>query len=460
MKTVLEAVSMEKVLDINELIGERGFLPSSSDDEEETAQISQVKAAMSSRLANIFGEDSSPSSTSVSSNVPSETKKSPSPAPATIFSSVVDLYLPETSSASISKAATGRVGMAVVRNSGKSDLLIFYNANKETILVVPLAPGNIREIKKTQKFLVVASASRRFALQFSSSDDEHRFIAVLMILCSIDSVDIETGSDDEVHNGSVIRYEATSFTLDGTIKTCPEEQSKMRVSASGEPWVKRLLGMKKSAKRLVRKDEKSVLLVHVRKIKSSTKKQDNSISTSTTPMQGRPAADESVDVDVESNLSKEQQSDHENLRRRMASIGMSILPTDSLPMSENFLSRSGANSPQPDISEDVEPSSELSAQSEQREASPERSAATLRSEELKKEQEQPSLVRTSAPTESLDNFLALQRIVGTEIDRLEIRLEAALERMVDRHMNSLREEMRELKERQELLLTKIEELQK
>lgn len=40
-----------------------------------------------------------------------------------------------------------------------------------------------------------------------------------MILCSIDIVDIETGSDDEVQNGSVIRYEATSFIFDDdTIK--------------------------------------------------------------------------------------------------------------------------------------------------------------------------------------------------------------------------------------------------
>ncbi|RCN53064.1 hypothetical protein ANCCAN_00613 [Ancylostoma caninum] len=450
---------MEKVLDINDLIGERGFLPSSSDDEEEAAQISQVKATMSSRLANIFGEDASSSSSSVSTNVSSETKKSPSPQPATIFSSVVDLYLPESSSTSISKAATGRVGMAVVRSSGKSDLLIFYNANKETILLVPLGPGSISEIKKTEKFLVIASSSRRFALQFTSSDDEHKLIAVLMILCSIDSVDIEAGSDDEVHNGSVIRYEATSFIFDGTIKACNEEQSKMRVSASGELWVMRLLGMRKSAKRMVRKDENSVFLVHVRKIKSSTKKQDNSISASTAPMQGQPAADESNDVEVENDLSKEQQPDHEDLRRRMASIGLSILPTDSLPMSEDFPSRSGAYSPQPDISENVEPSSKVSTSREQGEASPEGSAATLRGEELKKEQEQPRLVRTNASVGPLDNFLALQRIIGTEIDRLEIRLEAALERMVDRHMNTLREEMRQLKERQELLLKKIEGLQ-
>lgn len=37
---------MEEVLNINGLIGERGFLPSSSDDEEEAAQISQVKATL------------------------------------------------------------------------------------------------------------------------------------------------------------------------------------------------------------------------------------------------------------------------------------------------------------------------------------------------------------------------------------------------------------------------------
>ncbi|EYC45350.1 hypothetical protein Y032_0431g1324 [Ancylostoma ceylanicum] len=450
---------MEEVLNINGLIGERGFLPSSSDDEEEAAQISQVKATLSSRLANIFGDDPSPSSTSVSRIASAETKKSPTPPPATIFSSVVDLYLPESSSAAISKACTGRVGMAVVRNSGKSDLLIFYNANKETILVVPLGPCNISEIKKSQKFLVIASAARRFALQCTSTDDEHKLIAVLMILCSIDNVDIETGIDDEVQNGSVIRYEATCLTLDGTIKACPEE-SKLRVSANGEPWVMRLLGMRKSAKRMVRKDEKSVLLVHVRKIKSSTKKQDNSIPASTVSVQGRPAAEESGDMEAENDSSREQQSDHENLRRRMASIGMSILPADSVPMSENFPSRSGSHSPQPDISENTEPSSELSAPTEQGEASPEESTATLRGEEQKKEQEQPGLVRANAPIESLGHFIALQRIVGTEIDRLEIRLEAALERMVDRHMNSFREEMRELKERQELLLKKIEELQK
>ena len=37
---------MEEVLDIDRIIGGRGFLPSSSDDEEEVAQIAKVKASL------------------------------------------------------------------------------------------------------------------------------------------------------------------------------------------------------------------------------------------------------------------------------------------------------------------------------------------------------------------------------------------------------------------------------
>ncbi|KHJ91546.1 hypothetical protein OESDEN_08587 [Oesophagostomum dentatum] len=127
------------------------------------------------------------------------------------------------------------------------------------------------------------SSSKAFTIACVNSDDELKLIALLMILCTVDSVDIEAGSDDEVQMGSSVLYEATPFVFDGsTIKSCSEEQSKLRLSAKAEPWAMHLLAMRKSAKRLIRKDERSVVLVYVKKIKHSMKKQEGSLSTSLT----------------------------------------------------------------------------------------------------------------------------------------------------------------------------------
>ncbi|KAK6009936.1 hypothetical protein OSTOST_25104 [Ostertagia ostertagi] len=63
--------------------------------------------------------------------------------------------------------------------------------------------------------------------------------------------------------------------------------------------------------------------------------------------------------------------------------------------------------------------------------------------------------------EVLNDYSVLHRIVGVEIDRMEIRLEAALERMVDRHFQSFAEEViRNVKSTQEAILNKLDELTK
>ncbi|KHJ82220.1 hypothetical protein OESDEN_18087 [Oesophagostomum dentatum] len=129
----------------------------------------------------------------------------------------------------------------------------------------------------------------------------------------------------------------------------------------------------------------------------------------------------------------------------MASIGLPVLPVPS--QVDKGSSNSTTYSPQPDQSEPLE--SVPSTSREQNDQPQENMAAA----QAVKEQEQVGTMGLS-----LDGVLTIQRIVGVEIDRLEIRLEAALERMVDRHMSTIRDELREIRERQETLLRKFEEL--
>ncbi|VDM82206.1 unnamed protein product [Strongylus vulgaris] len=237
--------------------------------------------------------------------------------------------------------------------------------------------------------------------------------------------------------GCSVLYEVTPFIFDGTIfKPCTEEQSKLRLSSKVEPWALKMIGMRKSGKCLIRKDEKSVVLVHIKKIKQHARKQDYSSSASLTSGQERAAPDENFDVEAE----EQQQLDHEKLRNRMASIGQSILPSEVSLASGNLTSRSATYSPQPDRSESPESPAcaegqEPSTSCENEDNFPKKSTAEQITKQQQQEQEHVKGL-------SVDGVITLQRIVGVEIDRLEIRLEAALERMVDRHMNSLREEVR------------------
>ncbi|KAJ1368113.1 hypothetical protein KIN20_029181 [Parelaphostrongylus tenuis] len=60
--------------------------------------------------------------------------------------------------------------------------------------------------------------------------------------------------------------------------------------------------------------------------------------------------------------------------------------------------------------------------------------------------------------QSLTHYSLLHRIVGVEIDRLESRLQTALERMVNGYMVSIKNEMAQIMEKQDLLMEKLEDL--
>ncbi|KAK6019741.1 hypothetical protein OSTOST_14617 [Ostertagia ostertagi] len=148
-----------------------------------------------------------------------------------------------------------------------------------------------------------------------------------MILCNIESTILEEGEGDEVKMDSSVLCDTTTFNFLST-----ERDSKLRLSTKSEPFDLLLLGMKRNEKRIIRIDQKTAVLFHVKKV--------------------------------------------------------------------------------------------------------------------------------GTVCEVLNDYSVLHRIVGVEIDRMEIRLEAALERMVDRHFQSFAEEIRNVKSTQEAILNKLDELTK
>ncbi|KAK5973858.1 hypothetical protein GCK32_004109 [Trichostrongylus colubriformis] len=382
---------MENVLDIENIFGGRGFVASSSDDDEEVAQLSKAKSNLSSRLASLFAEDSSicnPTSAPMDSNTNSRTRKQEGVTLSTIFSTAVFLYLHDNGQF-VSK---GRAGMAVVR-SATSDILIFYNPSKEAILCVPLGENKIAKIEKRQKYCVVSSTSKTFSFICLNGNDEAKVIAILMILCAIESTVLEEGGDDEVKMGSSILCDSTTFTFDGsTIEALHERDSKFRLTTKSNPRVLLLIGMKRNGKCMESADELT-------------------------------------------------------LQHRMALIGQPVLPildihaNTNVTHSEHRLCSPPSKTGEPSCNSRDDPENSTVATSHCLEVS------------------DISCVADNGKKVSDDNTV-LHRIVGLEIDRLEIRLEAAMERMVERCFQAVTEEIRNVKDVQRTILDKLEELSK
>ncbi|VDO97720.1 unnamed protein product [Heligmosomoides polygyrus] len=341
---------MEKLLNIDDVFGERGFVASSSDDEEDVAQISKAKSKLSSRLEALFAEDSAIASTSSfldESTSPGCVKKGEAASSSTIFSSAVFLYLFEKDQ----YVQKGR------------NILVFYNSNKETVLCIPLGEGKISRIVRQQNYCVVTSPARTFSFVCLVDGDETKLIALLMILCRLDCAVLEEGTSDEVKIGSSILYDATTYAFDGSlVEDC-----------------------------------------------------------------------------------KEKTPDEHTLLQRIASIGQPVLPGFKEDMD---LVRKSAASPADEQAAPSSPPEATDTEAQSQEAG----VPKLREKGLNISNEQPC----PAPCD----YSALHRIVGVEIDRLEIRLGAALERMLAQHMASVMKEITEIKDLQQTLMRKLDEMKK
>ncbi|VDL71977.1 unnamed protein product [Nippostrongylus brasiliensis] len=268
---------MEEVLDIDAIIGGRGFVSSSNNDEEDAVHVQKTMAVLSSRLERIFDESGvvAPPSTFLDENSTSAAvaKGSSNPSP-TIFSCAAFLYLLLNGQ----YVLKGRMGIAIIRRSA-SYVLIFYNANKEAVLCLPLGSGKISSISKQGKYCFVSSIQERFAFICLNDDEEVKLVALLMILCGVESATIDLGSGDEVRTGSSILYESTSFSFDGSLlKVSTKADSKIRLSTKSDASMQRLLGLRRLSKCLTRVNAESVELIYIKKVKNPTRKDGDAMA--------------------------------------------------------------------------------------------------------------------------------------------------------------------------------------
>lgn len=419
---------MEKLLNIDDVFGERGFVASSSDDEEDVAQISKAKSKLSSRLEALFAEDSAIASTSSfldESTSPGCVKKGEAASSSTIFSSAVFLYLFEKDQ----YVQKGRVGVAIVMSTA-SNILVFYNSNKETVLCIPLGEGKISRIVRQQNYCVVTSPARTFSFVCLVDGDETKLIALLMILCRLDCAVLEEGTSDEVKIGSSILYDATTYAFDGSlVEASIEEDSKLRVSSKSEAWVLGLIGMKRSTRCVLRINDKTAALIHIKKVKNSTSKKKSVEPVAESLGRESPeerSTSESFEAHADKEDCKEKTPDEHTLLQRIASIGQPVLPGFKEDMD---LVRKSAASPADEQAAPSSPPEATDTEAQSQEAG----VPKLREKGLNISNEQPC----PAPCD----YSALHRIVGVEIDRLEIRLGAALERMLAQHMASVMKEV-------------------
>ncbi|KAJ1368112.1 hypothetical protein KIN20_029180 [Parelaphostrongylus tenuis] len=229
---------MERVLDIENIFDDVTSVVacSSRDAEAESPQISKARWELSSRLATIFADDHTDSHSATSSREAED-------------------LVTRSLALRLHRRRFSRAPFTFTSNS--LTFLVFYNSNKENLLCVPLGVGKIHKIEKQEKYCTVTAALKTFTFLCLKDEEEAKLIALLMILCSIESTVLEVGSGDEVVIGSSISYSSTRFTLDGaTVEVVPQQPSKYRLSQKTD----------------------SSLLIHVNRVKSNSKKQKEDIS--------------------------------------------------------------------------------------------------------------------------------------------------------------------------------------
>ncbi|PAV62609.1 hypothetical protein WR25_26437 [Diploscapter pachys] len=436
---------MSNVLDIGQFAEDTGFI-TSSDDEGDGFQRA-AKSNLGARLAGIFESESGSKPSKNSENVEK-------PIQQTIFASSGEILVDPKDGPELD--FSGKAGIAIIVNPAKeTSILLIYDANKKPLYTLSLSERPLANYTETRsdgfKWLVISVIVPTFMevhIRPTSSDLFWHFVALINLCQNMPfEMDVNLG-DQENHvvtkdDGALCDIQ--KYTMENGKLQFDQAPESIKVNLSKKSKFRPLiLGMRKNDKKLCHVEPNLVCFIEVKKVKSRIHHSEtaNIEPTNSESKVDEPHIEENAIQNPETQpeissaeISMVEETPGQSLVERMAKIGTAILPMPGIRRTVSPIERSKSPDQIPSTNE---PETVASVQVQESRGK----LVTL---------EKPSIGQN--PIQNPD-YEAFHRVVGVEMDRLEIRLNATLERL----LTPIRNEMAELRSRQNRILEALDKV--
>ncbi|CAI4229929.1 unnamed protein product [Auanema sp. JU1783] len=409
-----KAVMNERVLDISEFTRQKGFVSSSSDDEE---PLKSLKApTLNSNLSRIFGN---------------ETKQKAEPvakerANVSIYSTAVNLFVLEGNAYS----HKGKCGVALMKSSD-AIFLIIYNAAKEKLANFLLNAENI-SLSSKDSYLNITSSNFSCSMLFQTATSLQNICAFIVMYSKIKSIVVEEGTGDDCPSNAYVNYSFRKVSLEdsGQYQIDKEETDESsRVETTDEKREKttddlarHCVGLSIGAVIIFSLTETVSVILKLTQWKSDdvlVKTEESSSANNTNIL---------PDMDIGPLETTESNEDDSSLQKRMAKLGISILQPELTAHYKNL--QSGALHP-----------SKLDKKNEPSESSIDHDQAS-----------------GNWKCSTVEDYSNIHRVVGIEMDRLEFRLQSFMRGLVDRSLEPIKNDIDVIKAQQLELSSQLQKI--
>ncbi|GMT27520.1 hypothetical protein PFISCL1PPCAC_18817, partial [Pristionchus fissidentatus] len=355
---------------------------------------------------------------------------SSSPA-STLFSSVVHIFVPATDSSVYT--SFGRGGVALISRSDTKTLLL-YTATKSILAQLPISASF--PITLTHPYLYFTAVDgKRWSIVFD--DDELLkkllawYLSITGLVSSVFDVSVGVTSSPQIEEGNALLIGISIYSIDGNdIKIREEPDVKLRLSSKRHKyeWERHLFELRKSATRMI-SSSSTVILITVKKVRQRETESENRDIEPAKDTVSNPVSDPLPDPTT---VSDDSTSSDNNILQRTAKLGKPMLGLAEIIPATVSLSA-------------VDPSLERTEDAESKDFDLMQAVVTEESTVVQSTADQPATV----PQPSYADF---HRVVGLEMDRLQIRLESSFSRMIQESLAPIKDQLLRLEARQDEIL--------
>ncbi|GMR51715.1 hypothetical protein PMAYCL1PPCAC_21910, partial [Pristionchus mayeri] len=403
-------------------------------------------SSSSSKLASLFEDDS------VAAPVESKPALKPTtsqPRPSTLFSSVVHIFVPDPATAEYT--SFGRGGVALISLPDTKTLLL-YTASKAVLTQLPILPSISLSVSHPYVYFT-ALDGKKWSIAFDNDIQLWRILAWYLLLTESTTVfDLSAGVETAsiVEEGDALLVGLTSFTANGEeLKLTEESDVKLRLSSRKHKhdWEKHLTGLRKGAIRMAYSSA-TVTLLTIKKVRRQRESDSEPRTVESSDLPKDTVSEDTVSTitvhDTVSEPATESMPDesiapettvpHATVLARMAKLGKPMLGLAEL----STVIPPTIDTPPTVSSSHIEPASAIAID----EATVAQGPATV--------------AQSIDPLPQQPSYADFHRVIGLEMDRLQIRLEASFSRMLQESLGPIRDQLSRLEENQERILQKLQ----
>ncbi|KAF8366551.1 hypothetical protein PRIPAC_84380 [Pristionchus pacificus] len=405
--------------------------------EDPSEDICGPPSSSSSKLASLFEDDSAAA--------PVESKPAPKPTsshprPSTLFSSVVHIFVPDPTTTGYS--SFGRGGVALISTKDTKTLLL-YTATKSVLTQLPLSSSFPLSLAHPYLYFTAVDG-KKWSIVFDDDEQLRKMLAwyLLITQSSTTVFDLTAGvsSAPVIDEGDALLIGVAVYSVDGlTLKITEEPDVKLRLSSKKHKheWEKHLLGLKKGSLRMIYST--TVILLTVKKVRQRESDSEPRTDGSEPPKDTVPEPVQEPVVEPISTV-EESITPESTVLQRMAKLGKPMLGlADLTTVSSAIIDPPPTVSSPPEEEEDPSPPAPIES------TVPQESTTLI---------DPPATV--SQPTVPPPSYADFHRVVGLEMDRLQIRLESSFSRMLQESLGPIRDQISRLEQRQEEILQKVQ----